>query len=244
MVCITGAVRMHEGVPVFDREACIACGHCGAFCPENCFDLEPLPLEAVSPEELRALMKGRRSVRRFSGTELTPETLRELLSVLGNSPTGVNAQGVTVVAYGRRAIEEDILASVRRTLRLLRPTGIPALLGLISGRSGYIKALADSSDVIFHGAQLALYFYVPRWNPTRKDDGVIAAASVMYHAVSMGLGTLWNGVAERIAFMSGHSFRRNRPRGKRLTAVLCVGYPVDMPKWSVPDREWSLEVAD
>ena len=234
---------MQEGVPVFHRNACIACGHCGAFCPENCFGLEPLPPETVSPEGLRALMKGRRSIRRFTGTELTPETIRELLSVLGNSPTGANAQGVTVIAYGRRAIEE-ILASVRHMLKLLRPTGIPALIGLISGRSGYIKALGDCSDVIFHGAQLALYFYVPRWNPTRKDDGVIAATSVMYNAVSMGLGTLWNGVAERIAFMSGRSFRRNRPRGKRLTAVLCVGYPADTPMWSVPDREWSLEEAD
>jgi len=242
--CPTGAVSMRDNTPVFNETTCIGCAHCGAYCPENCFDLVPLRDNPASPESLRALMDRRRSVRRFTDQIVSEETQMELLSVVGSSPTGVNAQRITVVAYGRKTIEEEILASVRRKLRLLAPTGIPALAGFLSGRGKYIKQLAADEDVVFHGAPLALYFYVPKRNPTGRDDGIIAAASVMYHAESMGLGTLWNGVAERIAFLSSSVLGSHRPRGTRLTAVLCIGYPALLPLWKAPERDWDTEAIE
>ena len=93
--------------------------------------------------------------------------------------------------------------------------------------------------MIFRGAPVVLFFFVPRKNPTGLADGVIAATAVMYQAVSMGMGTLWNGVAERIYPYAG-SWHTPGARGTRLTAVLCVGYPALEPKWKAPPRIYNV----
>jgi len=88
-----------------------------------------------------------------------------------------------------------------------------------------------------------LFFHVPRKNPTGYADGVIAATAVMYHAVSMGMGTLWNGVAEKVYPYTG-SWHTQATKGTRITAVLCVGYPALEPKWKVPSRTYNVLNSD
>ncbi len=151
----------------------------------------------------------------------------------------MNLQGITVrVVWGTDAVSK-LVKPVQKMLKILSFTGILHIIGKITGMSDYIGRLRRGEDMIFRGAPVVLFFHVPRKNVTAYVDGVIAATAVMYHAVSMGMGTLWNGVAEKIYPFTG-AWHTPRTRGTRLTAVLCVGYPALEPKWKAPARTYKV----
>lgn len=239
-VCPSSAIEMNSGYPVFNRRLCIGCGHCGVFCPVNAFGMEPLPEKAITPQQFRELLETRRSIRFYSDKVPSEDEISTLTSVLSQSPTGVNLQGVIVrIICGPQAVGR-LLEPVRKLLKILEFTGLLRILGKISGQSGYIDRLRGGEDVIFRGAPVVLFFHVPRKNPTGRTDGVIAATAVMYHAVSMGMGTLWNGIAEKLYPFTG-AWHTSRTRGTRLTAVLCIGYPALEPRWKAPERGFDIQ---
>jgi len=238
-VCPSFAMEMRNGYPVFNSKLCISCGHCGVFCPENVFGMEPLTGKAANEQQYRALLEIRRSTRIYSDKVPSEDKISTLISVLSQSPTGVNLQGITVrVVSGPDAVGR-LVKPVRKMLKILSFTGLLYIIGKITGMSDYIGRLKGGEDMIFRGAPVVLFFHVPRKNITGNVDGVIAATEVMYHAVSMGMGTLWNGVAEKIYPFTG-AWHTPRTRGTRLTAVMCVGYPALEPKWKGPARIYSV----
>ncbi len=238
-VCSSHAVHMRDGYPVFNSRRCIGCGHCGVFCPENAFGMEPLPGKALTPQQYRELLETRRSIRFYSDKVPSEEEINTLLSVLTQSPTGVNLQGITVRVISGPDAVSNLVKPVRKMLDILSFTGFTQIIGKITGMSDYIERFRGGEDVIFRGAPVVLFFHVPRKNPTGYTDGVIAATAVMYHAVSMGMGTLWNGIAEKL-YPFARSWHTPRTRGTRLSAVLCVGYPALEPKWKAPSRIYSV----
>ncbi len=230
---------MLDGYPAFNRDLCIGCGHCGVFCPANSFGLEPLPGNAATEQQYRSLLEIRRSIRYYSDKVPSEDEISALTSVLSQSPTGVNQQGITVrVVKGPDAVGR-LVKPVQKMLKILHFTGLLHIIGKITGMSDYIGRLRGGEDMIFRGAPVVLFFFVPRRNPTGRTDGVVAATAVMYQAVSMGMGTLWNGVAERIYPFVG-SWHTARTSKTRLTAVLCVGYPALQPKWKAPPRIYKV----
>lgn len=236
--CPSGAVTLRDGLPRFDPRSCIGCGHCGAWCPENCHRLETAPADPpCSPESFRALTASRRSVRSFRPDPISGARLEELLSVVPYCPTGVNAQGITVVVRSGESVRTELFEPLAAGLRRLRCTGLPRLAALLSGRGRAIEQVAGGEDLVFRAAPLVLFFFVPRRNPTAMSDGVIAATTVMHQASAMGLGTLWNGVA-RALYPVMRGWHAGAPRRCLLAAVLCVGEPVRRPAWLVPGREW------
>ena len=197
--------------------------------------MEPLPENPATPKQYRTLLESRRSIRSYSDILPSEEEINELISIVSQSPTGVNSQGIIVRAISGSENVSRLVEPVRRMLRILSFTGLPYLIGRITGMTAYIKSLRGGEDVIFRGAPGVLFFHVPRKNITGDTDGVIAASAVMNYAVSMEMGTLWNGVAEKI-YPFVRSWHTRETRGTRLTAVLCIGYPAMKPKWKAPER--------
>ena len=238
-VCPEGAVSMHGGIPRFDGRICIGCGHCGAWCPENCHGLEPAPPDLrCSPGSFMELAASRRSVRLFLQEELPDSLVAELLSVVQFCPTGVNAQGITVVEWKGEAVRRKLFEPLAALLRHLRFTGLTWLAGILTGQWTFMTRVMGGEDLVFRDAPLVLFFFVPWKNPTGAPDGDIAAATVMLHACAMGLGTFWNGVA-RAVYPVMRGWHAGAPKGGRLRAVLCVGRPLRKPSWLVPGRDWT-----
>ncbi|MCK4806847.1 MAG: nitroreductase family protein [Candidatus Aegiribacteria sp.] len=238
-VCTSHAIEMCNGYPIFNSRLCIGCGHCGVFCPENAFGMEPLPGNAATEQQYRSLLETRRSIRFYSDIVPSEGEISTLISVISQSPTGMNLQGITVrVVQGSDAVGR-LVKPVRKMLKILSFTGLLHIIGKITGMSDHIGRLRGGEDMIFRGAPVVLFFHVPRKNVTGYTDGVIAATAVMYHAVSMGMGTLWNGVAEKLYPFTG-AWHTPRTRGTKLTAVLCVGYTDLEPKWKAPARNYNI----
>ena len=238
-ICPSHAIQLRDGYPAFNSVLCIGCGHCGVYCPVNAFALAPLTGNCATEQQYMSLLETRRSTRIYSDIVPSEDEIDTLISVLFQCPTGVNLQGITVrVIRGPDAVKK-LLKPVRRMLKILSFIGISRIIGKITGMSDYIERLRGGEDIIFRGAPVVLFFFVPRRNPTGRTDGVIAATAVMYHAVSMGIGTLWNGIAERI-YPFTRSWHTPLTRGSKLTAVLCIGYPALEPKWKIPSRTCSI----
>lgn len=241
-VCPSDVIEIQNGYPFFKIEKCIACGHCGVYCPANCFGFERVPdsEDICSSEKYLKLLEARRSIRYYSPITPSEEEISNVLSVLSQSPTGVNNQGITVrVVRGLEAVEE-LLRPVKKMLRILDCTGISFLIGKLTGMSAYLRKLREGKDIIFREAPVVLFFHVPRSNITGRTDGIIAATTVMQHAVTLGYGTLWNGIAEKL-YQLLPSWHSRDTKGTRLTAVLCMGYPEITPEWKAPPRDYLIK---
>lgn len=231
---------MKNGLPQFQLKRCIACAHCGVYCPANAFCLEPLSPNPVTSESFTKLLKSRRSARRYSDRQISAETIEELLSVISQSPTGMNAQGISVKVINGRENVQALLKPVRKFLKVIRFTGIPALVGKLTGTDEFLKDFQAGDDPVFRSSPLVLFFYSKRNSPTGNTDAIIAATLVMLHAETLNLGTLWNGVAlflSKIIPRWPQSTGRKRKTSK-LHAVLCIGYPELRPVSEAPSRTW------
>ncbi len=209
---------------------CIGCGHCGCYCPWNCFGLEPVDDGCKESQEgaLTAIINNRRSSRSYLDKDLSEEVIRDILSPVGYSPTGHNDQGIQVtVLRGKENVMNRVVVPLVRLVRILDSFRLVSLLAG-PGRTS-VKRLREGEDLITWGAPCVLLFRAPRRNVTGSTDCVIAASLVSIKAEAMGLGTLWNGILKVLAPFLGLG---------RASAVLCVGYPGIRKYQKLPEREW------
>ncbi len=230
-VCPEDSIETDEfGKVVSFASTCIGCGHCGCYCPSNCFNL-PAEQHGEMPREkqLQNLFESRRSTRSFSGKIIDETVISSLLEPVGFSPTGQNAQGVTVdVILGRERIQELI---VQPLVKLVRFLDCCRILSLVAGSSrGAVGKVRRGEDIITCKAPCVLLFRAPAGNITGKTDSIIAATMVSVKAEAMGLGSFWNGVVQIASMILPV---------KKCHAVLCVGYPSLKKYQHVPAREWT-----
>ncbi len=226
---------------MFSLKRCIGCAHCGVYCPENVFALELLDPHGIDSADLMNLLKSRRSVRKYSDKEISSEVIEELLAVIAQSPTGVNAQGISVAVINGKDSVHRLLVPIRNFLRIIRFTGIPALLGKLTGTTRFLRNFQMGTDPIFRSAPAVLFFYSRRNSPTGRSDAIIAATLTMVHARTLGLDTLWNGIALAMSRVFPLWLRNTVKGAGKLYAVLCVGYPELKLVCAAPDREYETE---
>jgi len=230
LVCPEDSIRTDESDFVVSFEStCIGCGHCGCYCPSNCFSLpEESHGNIPEQEQLQNLFETRRSVRHFQEKPVDEAVIRSLLEPVGFSPTGQNAQGITVeVISGRSTIRKLVVDPLVKMVRIL---DCFRLLSVFAGKSrGAVAKIRNGEDIITWNAPCILLFRAPAGNVTGKTDAVIAATMVSIKAETLGLGTFWNGVVQIASVFL---------KIKRSHAVLCVGYPLLKKYQRIPERNW------
>ncbi len=190
-------------VNVDKEKKCIKCQHCLAVCPTGALSVFGLnPANSLSlkggfpePEKLDLMIRGRRSIRRFSSTPIAAEIIDNLLETTSHAPTGVNRRQClfTVVEDPQmmHAIAVDTITAIRRKTKARElPQGMEFF-------GGIPKAWDTGKDVLFRKAPHMLIVSAPdlarSQNPT---DGIIALSYFELMANSMGIGTLWNGLVK------------------------------------------------
>jgi len=68
------------------------------------------------PARLEALIKGRRSVRRYTGRDVPSALIDELLDIASHAPTGVNARSVLFTVVREGAVMKTLRAEVMAQL--------------------------------------------------------------------------------------------------------------------------------
>ena len=203
--CPVKIIAMDDCYPAIaagKESSCLECQHCLAVCPTGAVSiLGKNPEESISlagnfpsPEEMEILIKGRRSVRQYRDENMKPELIQRLLDVSCHAPTGVNSRQVLFTVVD----DKEIMAALRRETmvglaRLSREGKLPP------GREYFndcVRAWEEEGvDTIYRGAPHLIVASAPRDCPTPEADCLIALAYFELFAQSLGVGTVWNGLA-------------------------------------------------
>jgi len=195
--------QQNGGTPFVADEAhagCLHCQHCLAVCPrgaasvEGCAAKESLPLSGVgilpTEEQLRRLVRGRRTTRQYLAQDADPALVARLLDDLAYTPTGCNARKLGIRVIDSREVMDRFRARMLDECRKkagekqnLFPLGSQAVSEWEQGR-----------DLILRGAPHALAVFAPQDTPCPQEDVSLALAYFELLANSAGLGTTWCGL--------------------------------------------------
>lgn len=177
---------------------CIQCQHCLAVCPTGALsilgrdpkDSLPLPQSLPSAHQVAALIRGRRSIRRFHPEPLEPGSIESMLRTVANAPTGKNNRQCLFTV-----IEDPASMDRFRTETMAGLRQAVAEKRLTQGLSYFrhvVSAWDSGRDIIFRGAPHLLMVSAPSTASTPDADILIAMSYFELLAASMGVGTLWN----------------------------------------------------
>jgi len=177
---------------------CIQCQHCLAVCPTGALSILgfkpenslPLPESLPSAQQMAALIRGRRSMRRFLPDPLDTGVIDHLLQTVANAPTGKNNRQCLFTVIEDPATMEIFR---RETMEGLRTAVIEKRLSEGQGYFRHVVTAWDQGrDIIFRNAPHLLMVSVPSTVTTPDADMLIAMSYFELLAASMGIGTLWN----------------------------------------------------
>lgn len=204
--CPARIISLNQGYPAIapeKEEACYRCQHCLAICPTGAVSIfgrqskDSLPLAGRFPDDfqMETLIKGRRSVRRYKEENLEPELLERLLDVASHAPSGRNIRQVrfTVVDNRKKLIQlrDELMAGLSQKIRDgSLPQGLEFFTNLV--RLWEEKQF----DFLFRGAPHFLITSAPANVVTPIQDSLIALSYFDLFAQSVGVGTVWDGLAK------------------------------------------------
>ena len=204
--CPAMIIDMRDGYPLIrpeNEKRCYRCQHCLAVCPTAAVSIlgrdpqqsRQLAGNLPQPEQMRTLLRGRRSVRRYLDENLDPRLIDDLLQTAWHAPCGHNARAVHFHLIDDREVlaqfREAAYAGIRENIA---KSQLPARLSFFRD---FVPAWEESGiDVLFRGApHLVIASASPR-SASPEADCLIALTSFELLAQSQGIGTLWNGLVK------------------------------------------------
>lgn len=233
--CVFGVIGMEEYPVVRDgkEEQCIGCQHCLAVCPTGAVSIfgkdpeESLELRGAlpGPEQMEALIMGRRSTRRYKKEGVDKDLIHHLLHVTSHAPTAVNQRNtVLTVVDDAEAMDRFRREVTEAALKAVRAGRIPAGLERIGD---YILRCEDGSDVLFRNAPHLLVASAPPDTMAPMADCHIAMSYFELLANSHGLGTVWNGIARAIldSVLPEYALKLGIPAEHQIVCAMSFGRP-------------------
>jgi nitroreductase/NAD-dependent dihydropyrimidine dehydrogenase PreA subunit len=233
--CPAGVISMKDYPTITNEEGCYRCQHCLAVCPSGAVSIlgrnpdESIELAGNMPDatRLETLIKGRRSVRRYSDRELDQRLIDELLDIAWHAPTGVNAQSVLFTVVRKSSAMDRLRTEVMEQLAKLKNEGKlpPGFAGQYLG--GAVKAWEkDGTDIIFRGAPHLLVTSAPKDAPCPVQDTHIALTTFQIIAHARGVGTVWDGMfMMALSVIPGLSARLGIPENHIVGYAMVFGEP-------------------
>lgn len=204
--CPARIISMEDSYPYITEEKetlCFKCQHCFSICPTASISIlgydpkNSLSLTGKLPDtaQMELLIKGRRAVRQYKPENLEPEALKRLLDLACYAPTGRNTRQVrfTVVA-DRVKLTEIRDEMMTKLVKISSEKGFPEGMEFFST---YVKQWEDEGiDFIFRGAPHFIIASAPKNIVTPVEDCLIALTTFELYAQTLGVGTVWDGLAK------------------------------------------------
>lgn len=214
-----------NGPSVLCSEECISCGHCVAICPRKAIDNIKTPLSnqisskkfrKLSPEEAENFLRSRRSVRSYKETPVPREKLINLVNIAHFAPSGHNLQGISYAIIDDRKILNEVVKLVIEefekdnvSINFTKPYREKGIDTILRGAPSLILATADSNF------------------PRGRENSIFSLAYLELYAPTLGLGSCWAGMFERVAMKDNSPLLKlfNISKNKKITGAVMVGYP-------------------
>jgi nitroreductase len=163
-------------------------------------DLDPADSQLLAgtlpdADQMELLIKGRRAVRQYAPENLEPDLLQRLLDVACYAPSGMNARQVRFTVVDDR----DTLAKLRDDVmtglgELIKDNKLPPGLEFFAD---FYRAWEEHGvDILFRGAPHFIVVSAPQSIVTPVEDCLIALTTFELFAQSLGIGTVWDGLAK------------------------------------------------
>ncbi len=203
--CPYDIIELSGEYPVVIRgkeEQCIQCQHCLAVCSTGALSILgkdpdhsiPIKDNLPSAEQMETLVKARRSVRFYKKKPVETETISHLLEVVSHCPTGINnRQLLFTVVEDQKTMEKIRFETMEGIRKAVQDSSLPQGLEFFEGILG---AWNRGQDIIFRSAPHLLIVSSPKGGPSPEADTMIALSYFELVASSMGLGTVWDGLAK------------------------------------------------
>lgn len=179
--------------------------------------------------ELIAVIKERRSIRKFEDTSLDKKLLDEIIQAGRYAPSAKNLQPWKFIVITNKNTIQDLSDTIKNEMKkILKKRHIlkffyPQLkeketLGFLFG-----TAMAPT-DVIFHKAP-ALVFILTRKGLLNKESCACCAQNMMLAAHSLGIGSCWIGFANFLEQNNKKMEEIGIPEGYHIAAAVVFGKP-------------------
>jgi nitroreductase/NAD-dependent dihydropyrimidine dehydrogenase PreA subunit len=258
-VCPYRVFSMQDGVAEHSGAACFLCDHCRAVCPQGAISTpgsSALGLitmeektEVIAPgagngPELVALIRSRRSCRKYQDTAVPLGMLLDLVKIATTAPSGTNSQGWNFVILPSR---QDLLALgamvseyYRKLNRLAANPLLRSLVKIFAGDSlgryyrNYYASVAEAlrqwdeegTDMLFHGAVAAIMVTGRKTASCPAEDAMLATGNILLAAHTMGLGSCLIGFAVE-AMRRAKPIKEGMeiPDDEEIYSVIVLGFP-------------------
>jgi len=163
-------------------------------------------------------IKTRRSIRRFTDSAVTDETMKEIVGLASYSPSWKNTQVVRYMAVRddsvKNRIADECVLGFEGNNKIIRSCPVLTVISVKHGISGYERSGEPSTSK------------EDRWE---VFDAGIATQTFCLAAHELGLGTVIMGIFDEKKVAEAVSL----PEGQKAAALVATGYPAlqpDMPK--------------
>jgi nitroreductase/NAD-dependent dihydropyrimidine dehydrogenase PreA subunit len=211
--CPSENIQLKEAKPGMAEDGCFECQHCLAVCPTGAlsiFGLKPensLPLlngSIPSYQQMKTLVRGRRSVRQFRDEDVPATLIDDLLADLAHAPTGGNTRDLAFSLVPNRKAMGTLRERIIKTIKAGQES--------VGVQNGFIADIATAyynggKDMLFWGAPHLLIVSPGEKTICGHEDTVIALSYFELLAQSANLGATWCGVLKFIADMFPETYK-------------------------------------
>lgn len=224
-VCPEQVLRLEKNGPEeVCPENCIACGHCVAICPKEALDNSKAPLAnqirskfpPLSPETAANFLRSRRSIRSYKEIPVPREKLIDLVNIAHFAPSGHNLQGISYIIIDDRKLLDKAVKLAAEELENDKLF------------SNFTKPYQENGvDTILRGAPCLILAIADLDFPRGRENSIFSLAYMELYAPTLGLGSCWAGIFERIACKDNSPMLTllNISKKKKITGAVMVGYP-------------------
>jgi len=156
----------------------------------------------ISPQALLALLKARRSIRRYRADPVPDDMVEQLLQAGRWAPSASNRQPWQIIVIRDEAIRQHVAENAAAFVIRWAQAGEAPLLLVLCGDAGN-----------------------PIYRRFLHEDVGLAGAQIMLQAHALGLGTCWIGGLDRAALTD----ILRLPDHLDVVALLTVGFPAEDP---------------
>lgn len=186
-------------------------------------------------------MKSRRSVRSFLDQKVPKKLLEEILEAARYAPSALNKQPWEFIVITNKRLIECLSAAITKIMKKIYAKS--PILKIFNKRlrdertfSALKKTATSKTDTVFYNAPALIFITSGVKDKWVETNCALAAQNMMLSAHSLGLGSCFVGRGFFVASSKALSENIGLGRGRKIYAVLAIGYPGEFPK-NVPQRE-------
>ena len=242
--CIAKAIQLKE-FPTIDENKCYKCQHCFAICPVGAISiLDKNPNNSHTNKtlpkanELENLIKMRRSCRNFKQDNVKREQIEKLKDILNYIPTGCNYRGLHFSLVDSIDSMNEIRKDLQENLEKLVMDGCDKPMIMAQK-----DRILNKEDIILRNAPHMIVVSVDKNAPCKNYDPIIALSYFEIFAQSLGISTLWCGLAYWLIPYCQKTYNKLQiPNNYELSYVMLFGYPDVEYQRSIQPNEYKINI--